>query len=60
MSLQRMMVGEQCPTVAELVASPLAKYIILAAKDCGYRGMAEEWIESYVHLLFFKDNSAAS
>jgi len=25
------------PTVADLLASPLAKYITLSANDCGYR-----------------------
>ena len=28
------------PTVAELMDSPLAKYITLAANDCGYSGTA--------------------
>ncbi len=32
------------PTVDELMDSPLAKYITLAANDCGYSGMAEELI----------------
>ncbi len=48
------------PTVAELMDSPLAKYITLAANDCGYSGMAEELIVTYVHPLFLKAHSAAS
>ncbi len=48
------------PTVAELMDSPLAKYITLAANDCGYSGMAEELIVNYVHPLFLKAHSAAS
>ncbi len=40
------------PTVADLLASPLAKYITLAANDCGYSGKAEELIVTYVHPLF--------
>ena len=40
--------------------SPLAKYITLAANDCGYSGTAEELIVSYVHPLFLKAHSAAS
>ncbi len=40
------------PTVAELMDSPLAKYITLAANDCGYSGTAEELIVTYVHPLF--------
>ena len=48
------------PTVAGLLASPLAKYITLAANDCGYSGKAEELIVTYVHPLFLKAHSAAS
>jgi len=48
------------PTIAELLESPLAKYITLAANDCGYSGTAEELIMSYVHPLFLKAHSAAS
>ncbi len=40
------------PTIAEFLESPLAKYITLAANDCGYSGTAEELIVSYVHPLF--------
>jgi len=40
--------------------SPLAKYITLAANDCGYGGTAEELIVSYVHPHFLKAHSAAS
>ena len=48
------------PAVAELMDSPLAKYITLAANDCGYSGTAEELIVNYVHPLFLKAHSAAS
>ncbi len=48
------------PTMAELMDSPLAKYITLAANDCGYSGTAEELIVTYVHPLFLKAHSAAS
>ncbi len=48
------------PTIAKLLESPLAKYITLAANDCGYSGTAEELIVSYVHPLFLKAHSAAS
>jgi hypothetical protein len=34
--------GDDIPTVAELLESPLAKYITLAANDCGYSGTVEE------------------
>ena len=52
--------GDDIPTVAELLESPLAKYITLAANDCGYSGTAKELIVSYVHPLFLKAHSAAS
>ncbi len=48
------------PTVAKLMDSPLAKYITLAANDCGYSGTAVELIVTYVHPLFLKAHSAAS
>jgi hypothetical protein len=48
------------PTVAELLESPLAKYITLAANDCGYSGTAKEFIVSYVYPLFLKAHSSAS
>jgi hypothetical protein len=47
-------------TVAEMMDSPLAQYISLAANDCGYSGTAEELIVNYVHPLFLKAHSAAS
>ena len=46
-----MSVKEQCPTIAELMASPLAKYITLAANDCGYGGTTEELIVNYVCVI---------
>ncbi len=48
------------PAVAELMDSPLAKYITLAANECGYSDLAEELIVNYVHPLFLKARSAAS
>jgi hypothetical protein len=59
-ALQNMSLVDQCPTVAELMASPLARYITLAANDCGYSGTAEKLIDNYVHHLFFKAKSSAS
>ena len=47
-------------TVADLLASPLAKYITLAVNDCGYNGIAKELIVTYVHPLFLNAHSAAS
>jgi hypothetical protein len=60
MSLLMLTLTDGIPTVAELMDSPLAKYITLAANYCGYGGTAEELIVSYVHPLFLKAHSAAS
>jgi hypothetical protein len=59
-SLSMMAMTDGIPTVADLMDSPLAKYITLAANDCGYDGTAEELIVSYVHSLFLKSQLAAS
>ncbi len=58
--LSMLLMTDGIPTVAELMGSHLAKYITLAANDCGYSGTAEELIVNYVHLLFLKAHSAAS
>ncbi len=50
----------QISAVADLLASPLAKYITLAANDYRYSGTAKELILTYVHPLFLKGHSAAS
>ena len=60
MALMSLTLDKTIPTVADLLASPLAKYITLAANDCGYSGKAEELIVTYVHPLFLKAHSAAS
>jgi hypothetical protein len=48
------------PTVAELMDSPLAKYLTLSTNYCIYSGTVEELIVNYVHPLFLKAHSAAS
>jgi hypothetical protein len=60
MALMSLTLDKTIPTVADLLASPLAKYITLAADDCGYSGTAKELIVTYVHSLFLKAHSAAS
>ena len=60
MLLQSMMVGEQLPIVAWLMASILAKYISLASNDCWYAGTAAELMVNYVQPLFLKAKSAIS
>ncbi len=52
--------ADDIPTIAKFLESPLAKYITLAANDCGYSGTAEELVVSYVHPLFLKAHSATS
>ncbi len=59
-SLSMMTMTDGIPSVADLMDSPLAKYITLAANECGYGGTAEELIVSYVHPLFLKAQSGAS
>jgi hypothetical protein len=36
LALMSLTLNKTIPTVADLLASPLAKYITLAANDCGY------------------------
>ena len=54
MSRQIMTVGVQCPKFSELMASPLEKYITIAANNCGYGGATEDLIVNYIHCLFLK------
>ena len=58
--LLMLLMTDGIPTVAELMDSPLAKYITLAANDCGFSGTAEELIVNYVNPLFLKAHSDAS
>ena len=58
--LSMLLMTDGIPTVADLMDSPLAQYITLAANDCGYSGTEEELIVNYVHPLFLKANSATS
>ena len=54
------MVVQQFPTVAEIMSSPMPKYITHADNYCGYSGTEEMLILNYVHLFYFKDNPSAS
>ncbi len=60
MALMSFTLDKTIPTVADLLVSPLKRYITLAANNCGYSGTAEELIVSYIHPLFLKAYSAAS
>ncbi len=46
MALMSLTLDKTIPTVADLLASPIAKYITLTANDCGYSGTAKELIVS--------------
>ena len=52
MALQNVAVEEQCPTIAEILASPIDKYITLVVNNCGYSGTSEDLIVNYVHPFF--------
>jgi len=48
------------PSVEELMASPLAKFIHLAVDNTKYSGSTKELIANYVHPLFLKAKAQAS
>ncbi len=48
------------PTIEELLACPLSKFITFAANDCGYSGYFTEIFETAVHPFFLKAKSEAS
>jgi hypothetical protein len=60
MALMSLTLDKTIPTVTDLLASPLAKYITVAVNDCGYSGTAKELIVTYFHPLFQKAHLAAS
>ena len=52
--------SDEVPTIEALMASPLSKFIHLAANECGYNGTRLELICNWVHPFFLKAKSAAS
>jgi hypothetical protein len=60
MVLMSLTLDKSIPTVADLLASRLAKYITLAPNDCRYSSTAKELIVTYVYPLFLEAHSAAS
>ena len=50
----------EVPTVEDLMASPLAKFIHLAVNNTNYSGSTKELIANYVHPLFLKAKAQAS
>ena len=51
-ALQDLTVEDQCPTVADLLAIPIANYINMTTNSCEYSGPSEELLSSYIHPLF--------
>ena len=52
--------GEDLPSIAEFLETPLAKFISFAANDCGYKSSVEDLMVNVVHPLFLKAKAAAS
>jgi transposase InsO family protein len=50
----------ECPTVEELLASPLSKFINFAANDCGYDGSFTTLVTNWVHPLFLSAKTGIS
>ena len=50
----------EVPTVEELMASPLAKFIHLAVNNTNYSGSTKDLIANHVHPLFLKAKAQAS
>ncbi len=48
------------PTIEELLASPLSKFITFAANDCGYSGSFTDIFVTAAHPFFLKAKSEAS
>ena len=47
-------------TAADILKSPLSKFIHLAANECGYNGTIEELVCTWIHPMFLKARSEAS
>ena len=52
-ALRNVTVEEKCPTVADILASSIAKYITLARNKCGYSGTAEDLKVNHVNPFLF-------
>ena len=55
-----MQMDDDTTTVDALLKSPLARFIKLAANDCGYSGSTKELIVNWIHPLFLAAKTAAS
>ncbi len=48
------------PTIDDLLANPISKFIIFAANNCGYSGSFTETSIAATHLFFLKAKSESS
>ena len=53
-------ISEELPTVSDFVASPLAKFVTIAAQDSGYTGRTEDLFMTEVHPLFLQAKAATN
>ena len=60
LQMNRMQMDDDTPTVDALLKSPLARFIKLAANDCGYSGSTKELIVNWIHPFFLAAKTAAS
>ena len=60
MKLNNTQVKKQCPTVAEILASPISKFITISEHNFGYGGTAEYLVVNYFHPLFLKAKAEES
>ena len=60
MTLSTMDWDTSLPSVEDILASPLSRFITFAANSCGYKGSAQELMVNWVHPFFLKAKSAAS
>ena len=47
-------ISEELPTVSDFMASPLAKFVTIAAQDSGYTGRTEDLFMTEVHPFFYR------
>ena len=52
--------NNEVPTVEQLLACPISRFIQFAANDCGYEGSRKELIANWIHLFFPQAKSEAS
>ena len=60
MELNNTLVEQKCPTVADILAIPIAMFNTLAANDCGYGGTKKYLIDNYVHPFFLQAKEKSS